>query len=238
MSDFVGGPKPYPEFLSERIWLSSSHDVRQLRLSACAMLEGLLNRLAPERGINAFDWERYVSEFPMDQRLNRQQNLPRPADPNCVGAVVLLGERIGKPLVGYDASVIANLDMWMHGPYRLVTEWPDAVDVDAQKKLVEEGCFPLTGTVFEALDALGAEKPVHIAYLADRPVKVGNEVRLNGWQLRYETERTLLPAAAAEWLRGEYAIQTAAVRNFLLALGLTRHIPCYNTSEEALLGIR
>ena len=202
------------------------------------MLDQLLNRLVPERRIEAFDWERYVSEVPMDQRLNRQQNLPRPADPNCVGAVVLLGERIGEPLVEYDSSVIANLSDWTHGPYQLVTDWPAATDIAAQLDLVGKGCFPLTGTVFEALDALGAAKPVHIAYLADRPVSAGKEVRLNGWQLRYKVGNELPPDAAAEWLQGKYRVQTEAVRNFLLALGRTRHIPCHQTTEDALRGIR
>lgn len=238
MFDLTHSLRAYPEFGAERVFLSSSSDVRQLRQRACDMLDGLLNRLVPEKRIEAFDWERYAAQVPMDQRLNRQQNLPRPADPNCVGAVVLLGERIGEPLVEYDVSVIANVNTWMQGPYRLVTEWPRATDMAEQLELVRKGCFPLTGTVFEALDALGAGKPVHIAYLADRPVSAGTQVRLNGWQWRYETEKLLSPDAAAEWLQGEYAIQTEAVRNFLLALKRTRHIPCCQNTEDALRGIR
>src|SRR5687767_12506179 len=105
--------QPFPRFASAQLYLASSNDVGHLRLGAREMIDGLLNRLVTEQRIETFEWESFTAETPMDQRLNRQENLPRPSDSQCVGVIVLFGEKIGQPLADFDPSVIPGVDAWM-----------------------------------------------------------------------------------------------------------------------------
>jgi len=148
-----------------------------------------------------------------------QANLSRPSDPQCVGMICLLGERIGFPLQDFDPSTIPDWETWSDAKrrYRAVYPWP--AEREEQLRLIKEGGFPLSGTVFEALDALGAGRNIHIAYFADRPVTCNDpDVRLNGWHWRTQIRTQLDNKDLTEWLANEYTVQTRGVTNFLNAL--------------------
>lgn len=205
------------------------------------MLGGLLSRLVTERLIKPYEWETCIAENPFDQRLTMQENLSRPSDPRCVGVICLLGERIGFPLMDFDTSTVPNWQVWSDTTrrYRVVYPWPP--NKEEQLKLVKEGGFPLSGTVFEVLDALGSGRNVHIAYFADRPVTFDNpDVRLNGWNW----QKKIFPQfdraeQASQWLANEYTVQTRSVTNFVNALNERSHyVPVHQTTQEALAEIR
>ena len=95
--------------------------------------------------------------------------------------------------------------------------WPR--DVAAQERALAERCYPLTGHVFEFLDALGSETPVWLGFLANGPVTPENKkTRLNGRRHMRAEEERLDPEAFDAWYAGEYTRQVAALRNFGAAL--------------------
>ncbi|HYG10517.1 MAG TPA: ankyrin repeat domain-containing protein [Pyrinomonadaceae bacterium] len=232
--------EPFPRFQGERLFLASSSDMRHVRLEAQAMLDGLLNRLVTERQIKPYEWETCTAENPFDQRLNMQENLSRPSDPKCVGVICLFGERIGFPLQDFDTSTIPDWDTWSDPKrrFRVVHPWP--VKEEEQLEHVREGGFPLSGTVFEALDALGAGRNIHIAYFADRAVTFDDpNVRLNGRNWRMQMSEQLDGDDLTDWLDTDYIIQTRGVTNFLNALNERgRYVPVHQTIQEALSEIR
>jgi hypothetical protein len=215
---------------SQYLNLFSFSDIRLLRLQAYEKVDALLNRLAPER-FKVFEWD--LSAF--DHSANGI-NLPRCAAPGCAGAIVLCGEQIGDALPEQYTSAISNLDAWMNGPNRLVTQWPERID--DQARLLDDGCFPLTATVFTTMEALSMGIPVRIFYLADRPIDAGGDVQFNGGQWREENLKRRGRVHGQMWLANEYSIQAEGLYNFLLALQRTPFLACYQTQQDALEGVQ
>lgn len=236
----------YPRFNEETLFLSSSSDVRPAREEAYRMLKGLLNRLVTRRRIEPFMWEVCVADKPFDQRLTMQENLGRTSDENCVGVICFFGERIGHPLRDFDPSIIEGWADWSDSQrrFRAVHPWPD--DMDDQLALVGSGAFPVTGTVFEVLDAWGHGVPTYVAYFADRPITPDNPaVRLNGWTWRYKMLRELGELHAdptksqSTWLDTAYTVQTRGVVNFINALNdRSIGIPVHQSVQDMLAGVR
>ncbi len=205
------------------------------------MLDGMLNRMLTERRIETYEYETCTAENPFDQRLSMQANISRPSDPNCVGLICILGERIGYPLQDFDKSTIPDWDIWsdQNRRYYVVHPWP--TEIEEQLKLVKSGGFPLTGTVFEALDALGAGRNIHISYFADRRVTPTDpDVRLNGWNWQTQILQQLNTVEEkTKWLATEYTVQIRGVSNFLNALNERgRDVPVHQTAQQALDRIR
>ena len=206
------------------LFLSSSSDVRTARLEAETRLGRLLDRVVTERRIRPYEWEACVAEKPFVATYGMQQHLRRPSEPDCVGLIAFFGERIGLPLCDFDPTLISGWAQWsdpdrsVHGPYRALFPWPD--DMGEQLRLVADGAFPLTGTVFEVLDALGAGKPVRIVHFADRlvtPADADGRFNDGAWMLEMFSH---LPSQREQedWFLGAYKVQTRGLANFINAL--------------------
>lgn len=236
-----GSAEKYPRFTGERVFLASSSDVRDVRLAARDRLDRLFVHMAAERPLSIFEWETCTADTPFDQRIAMQENLPRPSDEKCAGLVALLGERIGHAMRDYDASGVAAITEWTQPgrTFRLSLDWP--MDKQEQLERVRKGEFPLTGTVFETLDAIGAGKPFHVAYFADRPVTFDDpEVKLNGQSWLFAMSGQFKKTSDfLAWQQADYEIQTRAVANFLNALNERgRGITLHRNPQDALAAIR
>jgi hypothetical protein len=77
-----------------------------------------------------------------------------------MGVICMFGERIGLPLEDdFDVRHIAGVERWTTPGhrYRLHHPWPS--DEEEARRLLADGAYPLTGTIFEFLDAHGADRP-------------------------------------------------------------------------------
>ncbi|WP_332673402.1 ankyrin repeat domain-containing protein [Aromatoleum sp.] len=149
-----------------------------------------------------------------------QRQIPRPADPLCRGTVGILSERIGSPLESdFPLHLLEAANEWTdpQHQYRLQHPWPEKVD--EQNELLANGAFPLTGTIWEFLDAHHAGNvPVFLAFIADKQVDAedasvgfGRGVLYGAYAARgHETHKA--------WMQRTYEPQIRALRNFIGAL--------------------
>lgn len=239
----------FPTFQEERIFIASSGDLSTLRKALYEWLNGFLRRHTSTRQIQAYEWETCISDAPFDQRITMQENLGRPSDPNCVATICLLGERIGNPLNEIDPITIIGFDDWTSdkNKYQLIFPWPK--DLPSQLECVSKGGFPLTGSVFEYLDAQGAGKNIYLAYFANTPISIEQpQISLNGeyWKSIREADfKSQHPQNYQEqqikWRDSEYKIQTQSVINFLCAISqrslYVKHFPPINNNKIKLSSI-
>lgn len=218
-------PEGFRKLDHETIFIAGSQDVLGLRADVEWAIKSVIHQLAPSREFRAYSWDIELADSGFDQTKSMQKSIPRPSDPNCVGVLCLMAERIGHPFADESAhKLIHNIEAWTKPghQYRLHHPWP--TDRDTQKQLVKEGCYPLTGTVFEFIDAYSTLKkpstPLWFSVIADRPIDFQNyeEVGLGNYRLRTEKANSLTDADFDSWKENDYNLQTAAVKNFVCAL--------------------
>ncbi|MFO1497158.1 MAG: ankyrin repeat domain-containing protein [Verrucomicrobiota bacterium] len=215
-------PGPAFEWLEQPIdfvLLGSSKDVQHIRQEAFRLTDKIIAELALSHEVRPFEWERDISKNGWDARRSMQLNLPRPASSKCRAVFTVIGERIGFPLEdSFPAASIADYSKLIDPTrrFRLQHPWPEKQD--EALKLVADGYYPLTGTVFEYLDATGAGRPALLCYLANKPIRPGEGrviLNQNQWEKQMafnsEDERD-------QWRQGEYKIQTWGVHNFINSL--------------------
>lgn len=218
-------PEGFRKLDHETIFIAGSQDVLGLRADVEWAIKSVIHQLAPSREFRAYSWDIELADSGFDQTKSMQKSIPRPSDPNCVGVLCLMAERIGHPFADESAhKLIHNIEAWTNPShqYRLHHPWP--ADRDEQKRLVKEGCYPLTGTVFEFIDAYSTLKipstPLWFSVIADRPIDFQNyeTVGLGNYRLRTEKANSLTDADFDSWKENDYNLQTAAVKNFVCAL--------------------
>lgn len=210
------------------IFIAGSQDVQYVRERCEQEIRKALDDLAVHKAVRPFSWdlEKYVDG--MDQRLSMQHGLPKPSDEHCLGVICLIGERIGYPLQStFRLDIIPEIEVWTvpDHRYRLLHPWPD--DSAEQEARLDEGCYPLTGTVFEFLEARGSRKPIWLGVLAERTISPGETgVQLNGNRFRTAKTSKMTTQEAQRWMSTDYEVQTKAVYNFISALvknGVDQH---------------
>lgn len=202
------------------VFIGSPGDVATIRQKAHRAIDGYVSRLGLRPRIDVFEFERYIKEKGWDTRVSFQFNLPRPSHQKCRAAIAILGARIGTPLErSFPAErLIANYNELADPArrYRLLHPWP--AEPEDQLRAVNNRCYPLTGTVFEYLDARAAKRPVLMCYIANKEIRPGKgRVLLNDdvWEksisFSSEEEKDL-------WRNLTYKIETGAVHNFVNAM--------------------
>ncbi|MDR4517356.1 MAG: hypothetical protein MRK00_08215 [Nitrosomonas sp.] len=207
------------------ILIAGSSDVLEEMAIAQRVVQDVLREYG-KNDVIAYVWDIHIGPEGPDQRRTMQRSIPRPSSNECLGVVYIVGERIGLPLEdGFDASIIGGVEDWMQNSrYRLAPEWPD--DPDQTRKLLDEGFFPLTGGVFEFLDARGyrsdnypAGKPGLLCLMADGPIIYGGEeIALNRSRWFNKQTAGMTRAERTSWDDKEYAPQSIAVHNWMRAL--------------------
>ena len=228
------------------ILIAGSSDVLEEMEIAQRVAQDVLREFG-KHDVMVYVWDIRVGPEGLDQRRTMQCSIPRSSSDKCQGVIYIVGERIGLALEdGFDANRIGGVEAWTQsGRYRLAPDWPN--DPDQIRELLDEGCFPLTGGVFEFLDARGHRsdqypegKPVWSCLLADRPIKRDEkEIALNSsrWFNKHTAEMTR--AERASWDEEEYAPQAIAVHNWMRAFderGLNQNPT--STHEELRRGVR
>src|SRR5690554_1636415 len=235
-------PEGFKRLEDNVIFIACSQDLKLLREEIESMIRSVAFNLASRLNINPYSWDIEINDNGFDQTKSMQKNLPRPSDPKCLGIVCLMGERIGHPLENdFDLQIIEDIASWTNPghPFRLVHPWPD--DSEKQKELLKEGCYPLTGTVFEFIDAYSSKKPVKFCLIADQYVLPHNysSVILNDFKLRKEKGGDPKIIDFGSWMEKDYDLQTAAVKNFACALskkGIDQN--AQNNPLEVIKGIK
>ncbi len=225
-----------------KFFLASPSDVRYLRNVALGTIHDVSEGDAPSDDLDVYAWEIDTAEKPFDDLVPAQEQIHRPDDPLCRGVIAFFGEWIGRPLAeDFPLAILDPLDPCREDlAYRLVHPWrPEAV---------ESGGFPLTGSTFEVLAAIAA----------DRRAKEGAPVRSTPLLLRFVGPEKVLHEASvgrAAWgnrrlrrlvqqeleddddecdrRRGEIRKQLNQLRNFALFLThVLGHVANFVQDEE------
>ena len=208
----------------EFIFVAGSSDIKPARERVETLVEAQLRYAGLDR-VRTYSWDidYEITGAGFDPRRTMQCQLPRPTARNCLAVVCIFGERIGLPLEDdFDVLQIAGWERWKNPNhrYRAVHPWPhNEADANA---LLNDGAYPLTGTVFEFLDAHGAPSPpLWFTLLADEPITEAHpDVVINGKHYFQQITGNLgQDATARSSTDGEYFRQTRGIRNFMLAVG-------------------
>jgi len=212
-------PEGFPKIEEPFLFVAGSSDVKAYRERARRCIEEALRNVGLEGECRALTWELEIGDAGFSQQRSMQKHLPRPSSPHCRGVIAVVGERIGLPLEdSFDPALLGDRDRWEQAVsgYRLRPSWPAALD--EQSRLVDEGFYPLTGTVFEVLDTIAANNRLLLGIAARQEIpRDGGDIVLND-RRHYVAELARMDAdRKAEWDQC-YDIQTRAVHNFIRAL--------------------
>ena len=228
-------PEGFRKIEGRYLFIAASGDVALQRVIADTAAQHALKELGQD-DVEVFGWDVETGPEGLDQRRSMQKNLPRPSGENCLGLIYLVGERIGLPLEeSFEPGIIAQLNHWTDPTkhFRLEPKWPK--DQSGGDELLKSGAFPLTGGVFEFLDAHGAGKPVWLGLCVEVAVTVGGkDIELN--KRRWFNSKTcgLDRDALSFWVNGEYWRQTQGVYNLMRAIA-RRGIDQHPTETDAQL---
>lgn len=141
--------------MGESIFVSSSSDLADLRQRISDELTGWLRENGFDHIVAPYCWEADKENGRLlSDRVDVQLQLPDPASSDVPLTLCLFGERCGSPLRGeIPRHWHDRLAPWLAEPGGpgLVHPWPETRD--AQTEALNQGAFPLTGTVFELLSA-------------------------------------------------------------------------------------
>ena len=181
--------------------------------------------------LTPYSWDTDAKKSWIDQHQSWQKNIPRPSDPKCQGVIVIMGERLGLPLEdGLNLNeLLTNINEWTepNHKYKLQYPWPKD-DHDLAEQYVKEGKFPLTGTVFEFLDAFSSPKNNALFMLlgdGDVSPKYREAVTLNNESLYTYINKKYSKSEENDKQqeeKKEYFLQREMVRNFLCAFHLNK----------------
>lgn len=206
---------------SNIIFISGPQDTEWVRNEIDSEVVRSIDQFRTDLSIKPYSWKIDLPKggFPLEKAM--QTLIFRPSDTKCIGVFAVLGESIGRPLNEVPPELEERFNDWINprSKYKLVTSWPETFE--EQKKLVEAGRYPLSGTVFEILDAILEKKKTKLFLIANKKITSReNKVRLGNSKWYASKIEELGPESKEflEWKSQEYFIQTTAVRNFIRAL--------------------
>ena len=222
----------FPALAQPSIFVAAPGDLAYLREAVARELEDLQRKVADDHGIRLYDWQVDKAEDGFRDWVPPQGQIPLPSDPQCRAVICMLGERIGTPLsADFDTRPLGPIQALRGDGVGMVHPWePGAEDA---------GGFALTGTVFEYLAALhanrergldegGAERghpPVLLLVVGDGTVREdldpldanwGGHRLLEAAEPRFrESHGTRWRTAARDWEQTHYLPQVTQLRNLL-----------------------
>ncbi|WP_417267413.1 MULTISPECIES: ankyrin repeat domain-containing protein [Celeribacter] len=237
------------ELFGSYVFVSSSNDLHATRDRVARDLDSWSTSKGMLDVVRTFRWEEDAEkEHGLLNWRDIQSQLPDPGGEDVAFTLGLFGERCGWPLPASFFEGCSPAEMfprWIARTYRPLYPWPD--DPDEVKAALAEGCFPLTGTVYEVLRAIEAARAggtgladVLVAYIADADVTrttepddiVFNHEALHD-SLRLGPDGQKLSRRAADArLAAEYWPQIAMLVNFLKALILEEGVHVHRVASE------
>lgn len=245
--------RDFPPLSAPSVFIAAPGDLDYLREAAVREFEALVGEVADDHGLQVYNWVYDKAEEGFRDWLPAQQQIPLPSDPLCRAVICLLGERIGTPLSSdFDTAPLGPLEEIAAGGFRLVHPWEPAA--------AERGGFALSGTVFECLVALranrdsavaavddrgeGGDRPLLLLLVGDESIAEETDPLLGNWGMRRlkrrvdahleqkEGRRAL--SAQNNWFNGNYVPQLVQLSNFARYLQARRgFFPHVVADEEA-----
>jgi hypothetical protein len=239
----------FPALIQPSVFVAAPGDLAYLREAVARELEDLQRKVADDHGIRLYDWQVDKAEDGFRDWVPPQGQIPLPSDPQCRAVICMLGERIGTPLTtDFDTRPLGPIQALRGDGVGLVHPWePGAEDA---------GGFALTGTVFEYLAALqanrerghdegGAERgqpPVLLLVVGDETVREDLDpldANWGGHRLFEAAERRFRDShgarwrtASREWEQTQYVPQVTQLRNFVRYLEGRGIFPRIAADEE------
>ena len=220
----------FPALAQPSVFVAAPGDLAYLREAVARELEDLQRKVADDHGIRLYDWRIDKAEDGFQDWVPPQGQIPLPSDPQCRAVICMLGERIGTPLsADFDTRPLGPAQALRGDGVGLVHPWEPGAE--------EDGGFALTGTVFEYLAALhanrerahgdagvaGGQPPVLLLVVgvADEVLECvrGDADPLDsGWgcgRLLEAAKERHGNRALLRWMGDEYGPQLMQLRNFL-----------------------
>ena len=228
------------------ILISSSGDLKGARAKLGANLRSQMRDMSLQ--INPYLWEDETEDgrtiqpgTPIQKQINAMLG------ERVQLAIVMFGERIGEPLSGDPVEGTRKLlKRW--AALGLRHPWPE--DTARRAEALEQGHFPLTGTVYELLIALslnrddgsnGLQLGLKLGYVANRDIVATlsrDDITLNEGRWSASADKPAVGSRAhSEWVAGTYNYQKQAVLNLMMALARSPHgtFPRRFETEEAMV---
>ncbi len=104
----------------------------------------------------------------------------RANDPKCLGVVCIVEQGIGFPIEdSFEINQILHIEQWTDedSAYRLLHPWPN--NQKTSEESIAKGCFPLTRTVFNLIEAFESRKPFRLV-IVDNNIIENSESTLEG----------------------------------------------------------
>ncbi len=118
--------------------IAASEDMKAEREVCRRVVNDIARDVHDRQGLQAYAWK--YADHPWTGEETYQHQIPRTSDPNVKAIICLFGERMGEPLPpSFELPEDLILPEWVTHPWE-----SDGTD----------GKAPLTGTLFELLDAL------------------------------------------------------------------------------------
>jgi ankyrin repeat protein len=226
----------FPKLRQPSVFIAGPGDVHRLRRATIGILDDLKRRAADDHGVTIYDWTYEIGGVGFDAWQPPQSQIPLPSGPLCSAVLCIFGEKIGTPLRNMPTDHVGHhADPKPAGAYRLVPSWPETAEEAIRE--AESGGFPLTGTVFECLAALHANKlsgggdatgspPVMVVFVgseemveSQEPIDRagwGDNFMLDSFGREYSSKKDYV--TLGKWVENTYRPQLLQLKNFLLYL--------------------
>ena len=237
----LAAQRQFPELEDPKLFLASPGDVAYLRRMAQQVVDSLDGTGGGANALAMFAWETDLAETPFDDGTPIQEQIYRPDDPLCQGLVAFFGEKIGQPLAAdFPTDMLRDLLAAFDGAaFRPVHPWTeDAAD---------SGGFPLTGSTFEVLCAIAANRrrqtaenqpklPIFLAFASPPDVLDTEDAENGDWGNRrlrdLVSEKFKKDRKTRQHHENVIADQLSQLRNFVLFLKDLGLEPQFEPDEE------
>lgn len=231
----------FPKLPRPTLFLASPGDVVRFRRTAFAVHDEIRRSLPESEQWDLFAWEKVEADDPFDAGVPAQEQIPRPDDPHCRAVVAIFGEWIGRPLAAnFPVDMLDALDpQWQKQPYRLQFPWEPGAE--------ERGAFPLTGSTFEVLCAIAAnraeqgdptrdERAMQVYVVGPQDVHKNTDVNDAGWGFGHLDETIGQQEKNLQRRMERYAeliAQRKQLRNFICYINEVRGHQTQFVADEA-----
>lgn len=227
-----------------KVFFASPGDVSGLKNRLISNFYDLKIKVVNDYQIEPFSWEMVVDpDTGLDHSVPAQLQIGLPEPENCRAVVCVFGEQIGTPLSSKYLLKKIDPDFLQPSAEGFYLK-PDWVDGDENKK-----AFPLTGTVFECLSVISANKngnhptiPLLLVFIGDKEIYSGGDPLNARWgeqQVLHLAKKSKTQGEFDDWKPRQYRALTQKLSNFIQFL--RRHERLINpicSGDEAVEAVR
>lgn len=208
-----------PKLQGPTLFIAAPGDVQYLRRTAISEIQSIKANAVDGDRLEIYDWTIDKAESGFNDWTPAQAQIPLPSDTNCLAVICAFGARLGTPLPeDFPTEAVSSfISRSSSRGCRLAVPWRPGAEA--------EGCFALTGTVFEFLATVAARDvegahapPVLLLFVGDSSIASDCDLLDANWgggRLILEAQSKFRPSEQRAWEREQYLPQVAQLRNFL-----------------------